>query len=244
MRGLILAAGRGTRMGSETAARPKAMLVVGGRPLIDWQLEALRGAGIDEIAVVRGYRGAELAWDGPCFENPRWAETSIAASLACAERWLAGGPTVVSYADIVYPADAVRSLVRAPGDLAITYDTRWLALWSRRFEDALSDAEALQLDADGRVRAIGGRARRVEDVAGQYMGLFKLSRAGAARLLARLRALPAAEADRVDMTALFDLLLRDGEVLRGVPFDGWWCEVDRPADLALAQEIVGRADAR
>jgi 2-C-methyl-D-erythritol 4-phosphate cytidylyltransferase len=45
---LLVAAGSGERLG---AGRPKAFVVVAGRPMIDWSLEALRAAGIDEIVV-------------------------------------------------------------------------------------------------------------------------------------------------------------------------------------------------
>jgi 2-C-methyl-D-erythritol 4-phosphate cytidylyltransferase len=45
---LLVAAGSGERLG---AGRPKAFVVVGGRPMIEWSLDALRAAGIDEIVV-------------------------------------------------------------------------------------------------------------------------------------------------------------------------------------------------
>ena len=56
MRGIILAAGRGSRMKHLTSERPKCMVKLQGKPLIEWQLEALRAAGIDDIAIVTGYR--------------------------------------------------------------------------------------------------------------------------------------------------------------------------------------------
>src|SRR5438045_673554 len=85
MRAVILAAGRGSRMGPLTDATPKCLLPLGGRPLLEWQVAALRGAGIDTVGIVRGYN-AHL-FDGRAlttFENPRWAETNMVASLACA----------------------------------------------------------------------------------------------------------------------------------------------------------------
>ena len=84
---------------------------MGGRPLIAWQLEALEGAGIEEIAIVRGYRGDALAFDLTYCENPRWAETNIVSSLARAESWLAAGPTLVTYSDIVYSIEALQRLL-------------------------------------------------------------------------------------------------------------------------------------
>lgn len=58
---MILAAGRGERMRPLTATRPKALLEVGGRPLIEHHLEALRRAGIDNVVVNLGWHGEQIA---------------------------------------------------------------------------------------------------------------------------------------------------------------------------------------
>ncbi|MPZ23422.1 MAG: NTP transferase domain-containing protein, partial [Dehalococcoidia bacterium] len=63
LRGVILAAGNGSRLGSLTANQPKALLEVGGRPLVDYTLDAMAEAGIDQVVVVTGYLGATLEDD-------------------------------------------------------------------------------------------------------------------------------------------------------------------------------------
>ena len=60
MRAMILAAGRGQRMGALTATQPKPLLTVAGRSLIQWQLERLKAAGIRDIVINTAYRGAEI----------------------------------------------------------------------------------------------------------------------------------------------------------------------------------------
>jgi MurNAc alpha-1-phosphate uridylyltransferase len=60
MKALIFAAGKGERMRPLTDTRPKALLEVGGVPLIGWHLRALRAAGITDIVVNTGYLGAQL----------------------------------------------------------------------------------------------------------------------------------------------------------------------------------------
>ena len=45
---LLVAAGSGERLG---AGRPKAFVVLAGRPMLEWSLEALRAAGIDDVVV-------------------------------------------------------------------------------------------------------------------------------------------------------------------------------------------------
>ena len=101
MRGLVLAAGRGSRLGIATESIPKALVPVGGRPLIRWQLEAIAAADIHPIAVVRGYRGERLPQHLEAFDNPAWAESTQVASLACARSWLEREPCIVTYSDLL-----------------------------------------------------------------------------------------------------------------------------------------------
>ena len=61
MKAIILAAGRGSRMQNLTQKQPKCLVNLRGKALLDWQLEALRAAGISEIAIVTGYKRELLA---------------------------------------------------------------------------------------------------------------------------------------------------------------------------------------
>ena len=56
MKGVLLTAGEGTRMRPLTLTRPKTMLQVGGKPILQYNLEALRNAGIKDIVMVVGYK--------------------------------------------------------------------------------------------------------------------------------------------------------------------------------------------
>jgi glucose-1-phosphate thymidylyltransferase len=60
MDGVILAAGEGTRMRPLTADRPKALVEVAGRPLLEHAFDALLSVDIDRFVVVVGYRGETI----------------------------------------------------------------------------------------------------------------------------------------------------------------------------------------
>jgi choline kinase len=231
MKAIILAAGRGSRMGNLTDDRPKCFVEVNGRRLLDWQLAALRGAGIEQIAVVRGYKGECFQEPLRYFDNARWSETNMVASLLQAQEWLAEDTCVVSYADIFYSSAAVRRLLSARADIAITYDPNWLTLWRKRFADPLSDCETFRLHADGSLREIGERAQSLEHIEGQYMGLLQFRPAGFAAVQALLAGLPAQQADRLDMTGLLRRLLGRGVPIQAIAIDDAWGEVDSGSDL-------------
>lgn len=245
MQALILAAGRGSRLRELTDDRPKCLVPLAGKPLLRWQYDALRAAGARQVLVVRGYLAERLVPEAAglpsgafaTVDNPRWAQCNMLASLLCAGPWLdatfAGGETevVVSYADIVYPAERVRALCAQGGShpVALTYDTQWEALWRIRFADPLSDAESFAC-RDGLLCDIGRKPCGLDDIHGQYMGLLRLTAQGWQTISAVCRELGEA-VDRTDMTTFLRLLLSRRIPVAAVPVAGRWCEVDDQDDL-------------
>ncbi|MCC8243215.1 phosphocholine cytidylyltransferase family protein [Saccharothrix luteola] len=233
MKALVLAAGRGSRLGDATDDRPKCLIEVEGSSLLHRQVRALRACA-DEIGVVTGWRAE--AFDGldlTRFHNPRWASTTMVESLAAATRWLTREPVIVSYGDIVYSAESVRRLATAGGDVAVVYDPDWEALWRGRFADPLADAETFRLDGD-RVVEIGGRPTTTAEVQGQYTGLFRLTP----------HAWSVASATHVpglDMTGLLSRLVRELTVT-AVPVAGPWFEFDHPSDVVAGRGVLKALD--
>jgi L-glutamine-phosphate cytidylyltransferase len=244
MRALILAAGRGSRMGKLGDERPKCLVELQGRPLLERQVAALRRGGAGEIGVVRGYQAAKFNFPGlTYFDNKRWAETNMVMSLAAAAEWLRAGPVIVSYADIFYRGDLIQGLAAAPGSLVITYDRSWRQLWSRRFADPLSDAETFRLGPMGELLEIGGKTGRIEDIEGQYMGLLKFTPSAWDAVESLLDTLEAPIRDRLDMTGLLRRLLASGDIsINTHATDGQWGEIDNPGDVELYQQMISDGD--
>ena len=240
-RGVILAAGRGSRMEAVTADRPKCLVELGGKPLLHWQVQAMHNAGIQDLLVVTGYRGEMVAGPFEVVENPRWSESNMVTSMTCADPWLRSGECIVSYADIVYRSSHLTSLLDAREDIALTYDRQWESLWRIRNDNPLDDAETFSQES-GLVREIGGRPRHLAEVQGQYMGLVRTTPAGWRVMASHLHALSPDTVDGLDMTALLRLLLANGVRIAAVPVDGGWCEVDNQKDVLAYEELIRQAD--
>ena len=238
MKGIILAAGRGSRMGSLTDTKPKGLTEIAGKTLLDWQMSAMRHAGHHDLVVVRGYRSEELSGNRyEVVDNLRWNETNMVMSLAAASDHLENFVCTVSYADIAYHPDAIRALQSSNEDLAIAYDEDWVSLWSERFRDPLEDAETFR-HRDGQLLEIGKKANSLNEIEGQYMGLLRFSPQGWAHISALLSAISANDRDQLDMTSLLALLLERGVRIGTVPVSGRWCEVDSERDLELYQSRI------
>lgn len=239
MRAVILAAGRGSRLGDATKDRPKCLVELSGTPLVEHQIAALRRGGAAEIGIVRGYLADRISLENATyFENPRWAETNMVMSLAAAATWLRSEPVLVSYADIFYGQKIAKDLASSPGDLVVAYDRDWRKLWSRRFADPLSDAETFRTDPRGNLIEIGRRASRMEEIEGQYMGLLKFTPRAWTAVEALLSGLDAKTRDAMDMTTLLRALLDSGFPIRTLGTDGQWGEIDSSDDLELYETMI------
>ena len=237
MKAIILAAGRGSRMKGLTDQKPKCLVELRGKTLLEWQLKALREAGVSEIAVVTGYRRELLAAYGLTeFHNPRWAETNMVTSLTSADEWLKNEPCIVSYSDIFYEASAVKSLMEVGYPLAVTYDPGWLKLWQKRFDDPLVDAETFKLNPDNTLTEIGQKPKSVGEVQGQYMGLLRFTPEGWGEVCRIRESLTPVERDRMHMTGTLQKVIQAGNVaIHAIPYELPWGEVDSADDLEIYQ---------
>lgn len=233
MRAIILAAGRGSRMQKMTEEVPKCLIKFNDRPLIEWQLEALQGAGITSVAIVTGYK-RELVkkYNLTEFFNHRWAETNMVSSLACAEKWLNEQTCIVSYSDIIYLSTAVESLKRCQAPLALTYDPNWLKLWQRRFKDPLIDAETFRLTQKHEVVEIGGKPTTTDEIEGQYMGLLSITPRGWQEIKRIRDQLISETRDTIHMTGILQKVIDAKRVkIEAVKNRDFWGEIDTPSDL-------------
>lgn len=239
MKAIILAAGRGSRMQSLTAEQHKCKVKLWGKSLIEWQLQALEQANIKDIAIVRGYLGHTFTYDVHYFDNARWSQTNMVASLLEANEWLSEDECVITYSDIVYGGSTVEKLTLA-GDygISLTYDVKWLELWSKRFDNPLDDAETFKVDKRGYITEIGNKTQNIDNIQGQYMGLFKTTPAGWALVTDFLRSLSQESIKKMDMTTLFKELCKIyPQCIKGIPVAGGWFEVDNENDLRLYSEL-------
>jgi choline kinase len=248
---IILAAGEGSRLRPHTLDRPKCLVEVNGKSLLDHQLAVLRSFAIDPIAIVAGYMAASL--DRPDLNvhlNPRYAETNMVWTLFCAESELSG-ELIVSYGDIVYSKEALAALLASKHDISVIVDKQWEPYWRARFDNPLDDAETLKLAPDGRFLEIGQKPQSLKEIQGQYIGLMKFSAAGidtlkdvfhGARQAGSLGGKPV---EKAYMTDLLQAIIDTGSRVHSVPIQGGWVEIDNAKDLGLdiTRQRIGQISA-
>jgi len=235
---IILSAGKGSRLGALTTHRPKCLLDIAGRTLLEWQLEALDHAGILEIVVVTGF-GDDLVQEvirnlqlprarvetlfNPFYhvaDNLGWVW--MVRSHFDEDTLLLNGDTLVS------PGLVGKVLADAEAPITVTIDRK-----------ADYDADDMKvMEVDGRLRRIGKKLQPQECNA-ESIGLLAFQGDG-----------PEIFADTVDRalreesgTARWYLSvidqLADTLPVHTVSIEGFaWAEVDYPADFERARLLA------
>ena len=238
MKAIILAAGRGSRLCKLTENKPKCMVLAKGKTLLKWQIDALTKAGINEIAVIKGYLAEKISYSGIIsFENTEWATTNMVASLLKADIMLKQNECIISYADIIYPESTINILLsNKEDDIVITYNTQWLEIWEKRFDNPLEDAETFKIDKNGYLVEIGKKTDKISDIEGQYMGLLRFTPKGYSDILKVINQKPEI-ISKLDMTSMLQMLILSGVKIKALPVEGNWFEIDNEKDLQLFSEV-------
>ena len=173
MKVIILAAGSGTRLSPLTDDRPKCMVKLFGKSLLEWQLSVFRKSGIEDISVVTGYKKELISFDNIKFyHNPNFKNTNMVETLFCAEKEIKE-TVIVSYGDIIFQKNVIKKLIESDENFSVVVDRKWKKYWDIRFDNPLDDAESLILDSENYIKNIGQKTTNLDEIQGQYVGLMK-----------------------------------------------------------------------
>lgn len=242
MRGIVLAAGGGTRLRPLTDDLPKTLLPVddAGRTVLEIAVANLRAVDVTEIAIVVGH-AAERVGDVRAglqarygvrldlIHNERYADWNNAYSLWCAREVYAEGALMLN-GDTVHPVEVERRLLDARGAAPIV-----IAL-----DDAkqLGDEEMkVVLDADGALRRIN-KALPVDDVHGEYIGATLIESEAADDLSEALRATFERDTSLYYEDGFQEYADRGGSIRTASVGGLQWVEVDDHTDLERARTIA------
>jgi phosphoenolpyruvate phosphomutase len=237
-RAIILAASQGSELGEATKARPKAMLAIGGVPLLHKLVATFRDERVKEVVVVRGFAKNEVkAPDVQFVDNDDHAGTAEVASLNKAARWIEGD-VVLSFGDILFRRYILSNLLGESGDIVIVVDSGWRQRQAVGQVDYVETSRPFTLKYSEDVvtlKAMGADLPE-ERIRGEWIGLVKCTPRGSKLLqgaLVDLEKRP--DFNQLRFDDLFRHLLEGGVEVRVLFITGHWLDVDNLDDLAQAQ---------
>lgn len=236
IKAVILAAGKGTRMKELTKSQPKPMLEVGGKPVLELIMTALRDAGVRELCIITGYLGEAIRnffgdgsrWELSITYVTQAVQDGTGKAPELAKAFVGGSPFFLVYGDILTEPSNYRRMTETyrhgqPDGIVTVL----------RGED-VSKGAAVMFDADFNLMDIiekppPGTANSPWYNAGIYLftpqffdytGNLKKSARGEYELPDALRA-----------------MALDGLKVKGFELTGYWMDVRDPEVLAQAQKL-------
>lgn len=248
---IILAAGQGTRLRPLTDEIPKCMVEINNKPMLNWQMDTLQSVSIENIIVVTGYKESKINNQKITkVFNKDYASTNMIYSLFCAEEYLEGN-VIITYGDIIYSEEVLRKLVEDKRDIVIASDEDWLEYWESRCDDPLTDAETFKKGENETVQSLGKKAKNVDEIEGQFIGMVKLSPKGVERIKNEYHSCKdddecssnawgsGRDLKYAYMTDLMNHFAQNGELYYN-PIHRGWFEVDNHEDLKVASNSIER----
>ncbi len=235
---VLLAAGRGTRLGKLTESTPKPLLEVAGAPLISHIVTALADAGIHEIAIVTGYLAEQLAawceWFNRAHPETRLIPirqrelNGTAGAMLAAREFLADEDTFVfGWGDVLMDRhNYSRFVAHARSE---PYD---LLLAVNRTRDPWRGAAVYVDDRMRVVRIVEKPPPGTSTTNWNNAGLFAATR----RLFDYVERLTPSARGELELPQAIAAMGTDGLDVRAIDVRGFWSDVGTPEDLEAARK--------
>ena len=225
-RALILGAGTGTRLGADV---PKCLAEVGGRPLIEWQLDILAEHGIRDVTIVVGF-GEDAVREvvgrrSRYVVNDLYRETNSLYSFFLAREVIATGGFVLN-ADVLFHPSVLARL-NVPGDGAVAFDSA-----------SGTEPEHMKVEHCGNRLVAMRKDMEAHRACGENLGVLRLGRRAARTTIAAAEAIIRAGGGREWLSSAINLAAAAHTIecvdVAGTP----WIEIDYPEDLDRARTVI------
>lgn len=234
---VLLAAGRGTRLGALTESVPKPLLTVGGRPIIVRILDGLARAGITDVLIVTGHLGDELQ-----YELGNGAESGLRVQYARQEQLEGTGRAVALARDFVGDERFFAGL----GDIIVRPENYRRILRAANLADAVvavnetddpSEGAAVYVREDGTVeRVVEKPPPGTAGTRWNQAGLFVFG----PELWPAVDALQPSPRGEYELTDAVAALAASGLRIAAMPIEGPWFDTGTPESLAAARAEFAR----
>ena len=256
MKVIIIAAGMGSRLKQMTKYLPKPLLEIeDGKSIIEREIETLRGVGLDNIVIIRGYQKDKFVIPNiKYYDNDVYTENNILESLFCAEEAMEDG-FICTYADSVFSKDIFQRILDAPYDICIGVEPNWNNRYETRNEHPTDEAELVKLE-DGKIVSIS-KFCNPEAYDGEFIGVAKFSKKGAeilrrnyhraiesksCRFAEGQRFHDAVSIRKAYLTDMFQELIDRGYPIHAAMVNHGWVEIDTQQDYEYAQELIKKGE--
>jgi CDP-L-myo-inositol myo-inositolphosphotransferase len=225
MKGIIIAAGYGSRLGPLTATTPKSLVKIDGKSIITYPIDALMTAGISEISIVVGYRAdviinsIEKLYPNINFSYNKDYDGDNAISVFAAHSFIGNDPFVLAMGDHLISSSIVTTLLSD----SVINRTLCVDLESNNTSQ-ISDGTKVMADSEGRIIGIGKDIKNWQSI---DTGVFMMD----AEVLDNIKYLMNHKGKRVNISEVVQHMADNNRHFQICDVSGqFWADVDTEED--------------
>jgi len=241
MKAIILAAGVGSRIRPLTDNRPKCLLKVDGKTILEMMISHLQGCGINEVVFVLGYLQEQIKGfvktnfpdlKAHFVTNVRYAETNTGFSLMLTREYIKESNFIKFDADVVFDKEILKKLIECEYVNCLCID-----------KNINLDAEEIKVIIEDENRVIkASKTVNPKDAVGESIGIEKISSETAKLLFAELEKMMEDEKNHQEYyESAYERLIEKSVPFYALDISGLkWTEIDTKEDFIIAERIFSQ----
>jgi L-glutamine-phosphate cytidylyltransferase len=246
MKVIIIAAGSATRLGKLTEKKPKGLLEINGKSILQRQIELFKKHNIDEIIIITGPHKEFGICDVTYVEDTNYQNHDVLGSLMAAKEFLQGD-VLTCYSDILFDDIILKQILNFNGDIGIPIDLDWEKNYANRIQHPKSEADNVLVNNKKIIEIKKNISLSNNDEKiGEFLGPVIFSEIGSKKFVKKYSELKkthngnfhnAVSLSKAYLTDMIQELIDENVKVEPIFINGKWIEIDTSEDLAKAQKL-------
>jgi L-glutamine-phosphate cytidylyltransferase len=238
MKCIILAAGEGARIAQVTKKKPKCLIEINGKTILERQINFLRRLNIKDIIVITGFKKKKINFKNIKYVvNKNYKNNEQLESLFSAKKEF-NDEVIITFADTIYDFSVIKKLYASRnGDIILGIDKKWKKRYKFRYDHPYAQADKVQINKEGQVLKIGKKIH-MQNTNAEFLGLLKLTTNGCKIFLKNYKILKKKkDINKMQVHNFIQDLVKNNQKVFSCSINGKFMEIDTFNDYNLAKKL-------
>ena len=235
MKAIILAAGRGTRIPQFTKNKPKCLIKIDKKTILERQINFLFKLKIKDIIIIKGFKKEKILIKKVKYiVNKNYKKNEQLDSLFCAKSEFTED-ILILFSDIIYDFSIIKKIYNQKKNLiTLAVDKNWQNRYKFRFDHPEEQADKVKINKKNNIIKIGKKLK-IEETNGEFLGIFKISKMGCKVILENYKKYQNTANKQIHDFLKF--LINKGIPISSLSVQGKYMEIDTFNDYKLAKKM-------
>lgn len=245
MKAIILAAGRGTRIPQVTKNKPKCLIKIDKKTILERQIYFLNKLKIKDIIIIKGFKKDKIQFRNIKYiENKNYKKNEQLESLFYAKNELKED-ILILFSDIIYDFSIIKKIYNQKKNLiTLAVDKNWKNRYKFRFDHPVEQADKVKINKKNNIIKIGKKLK-IEETNGEFLGIFKISKKGCEMILENYKKYKKKQnTANKQIHDFLKFLINKSITISSLSVQGKYMEIDTFNDYKLAKKMFEKKNAK